>query len=294
MVDGARPDFRVLEDSGSEQGDGRARGAFRRASGAVVTGAGWLADRIEDAGGWLANVVRYLPWRVARIARTLGIGAVATATLVPSGVRIARRGGRQHVQPFIRAASRRGAIRAVQIVLEALDLLGTPEIFAFIWRIVTHTSTLRGEEIALAASVLGPGAVRYQDIRVAQGGVLRWIFARNGQRAFATFHIINLHESGHQQRSNTEIVVHEIVHVYQYERAGSRYLAEALLAQREEGYGYGGTDGLAEALNHGKRISNFNREQQAQIVEDYLLRLRRHADVSAYAPFIEQLRKGMV
>ena len=293
MVNDARPDFRVLEDSGSEGGGGGGN-ALHRASGVVIVAADWLADRIEDAGGWLASVIRYLPRRVARIVRTLGTGAVATATLLPSGVRIARRGGRQHVRPFLRASSRRGAIRAVQIVLETLDLVGVPEIFAFVWRIATHTSALRGEEIALAASVLGPGAVRYQDIRVAQGGVLRWIFARNGQRAFATFHIINLPEEGHQQRSNVEIVVHEIVHVYQYERAGSRYLAEALLAQREEGYGYGGADGLAEALNHGKRLSNFNREQQAQIVEDYLLRLRRHADVAAYAPFIEQLRKGMV
>ena len=195
---------------------------------------------------------------------------------------------------FSRASGRRGLIRTIQFVLEALDLVGVPEIFAFAWRIVTRTSPLTGEEITAAAAVLGPRAMRYQDIRVAQGGVLRWIFAKNGHRAFATFHTINLPEQGEHQRSNVEIVVHEVVHVYQYERAGSRYFAEALLAQQEEGYGYGGVEGLVDALHEGKRISNFNREQQAQIVQDYVVRSRVRADVSAYEPFIRQLRQGKV
>ncbi len=292
--DDLRPDFSVLEITGPEPAEGDRPSAFRRAGRTVEIGADWLGDRIEDAGGWVANVVRYLPTRVARLATTLITALVGIVTLLPSGVRIAQRGGRQHVRPFLRAAGRRGLARTIQFVLEALDLLGAPEIFAFAWRIVTRTSPLTGEEIAAAAAVLGPRAMRYQDIRVAQGGVLRWIFAKNGHRAFATFHTINLPERGEHQRSNVEIVVHEIVHVYQYERAGSRYFAEALLAQEEEGYGYGGVEGLMDALHKGKQIRNFNREQQAQIVQDYIVRSKVRADVSAYEPFIRQLRQGKV
>jgi len=289
-----RPDFDVLESSDAGQPSSSRRSSFRRAGRTIEKGADWFGDRIEDVGAWLANLVRYLPARVTRLIRTLSAALVGLLLLRPSGLRIARRGGRQHVKPFVRASGRRGAVRAVQILLEVLDMVGTPEIFAFVWRIATRTSPLRGEEIAAAAAVLGPNAMRYQDIRVAQGGVLRWIFARNGQRAFATFHTINLPEQGNHQRSNVDIVVHEIVHVYQYERAGSRYFAEALLAQREEGYGYGGVEGLADALHKGKQLRNFNREQQAQIVQDYVVRARSGADVMAYEPFILQLREGKI
>ena len=153
---------------------------------------------------------------------------------------------------------------------------------------------MTGDEIAAASLVLGPRALRYQDVRVAQGGVLRWIFARNGQRAFATFHTVNLPEEGYHQRSNTEIVAHEIVHVYQYERAGSRYFAEALVGQHGEGYGYGGPAGLLEAAQRGKRMADFNREQQAQIAQDYLAALRSRGDLAPYEPFIEQLRRGKI
>ncbi len=140
--------------------------------------------------------------------------------------------------------------------------------------------------------MLGPNAVRYQDVRIAEGGVLKWVFARNGQRAFATFHTINLPRRGLHQRSNTDIVVHEIVHVYQYERAGSRYFAEALVGQHEDGYNYGGPEGLKAALSQGKQLKHFNREQQAQIAQDYYAALRSHGDVTAYVPFIRQLREG--
>jgi hypothetical protein len=127
-----------------------------------------------------------------------------------------------------------------------------------------------------------------------QGGVLRWIFARNGQRAFATFHTVNLPEQGAHQRSHIDIVVHEIIHVYQYERAGSRYFAEALLGQHEAGYDYGGSEGLRAALSQGRSLRSFNREQQAQLAQDYYLAARSRGDLSAYEPFIRQLREGAV
>ena len=85
-----------------------------------------------------------------------------------------------------------------------------------------------------------------------------------------------------------------MIHVYQYERAGSRYFAEALLGQHEEGYGYGGPEGLTAAAAKGKRFADFNREQQAQIAQDYLAALRVRAPIAAYEPFIDQLRKGQI
>ena len=190
------------------------------------------------------------------------------------------------------AARGRGGVRTIQFVLEVADLVGAPEIFAFAWRMLTRTSPLSGAEIAAAATVLGPRGVRYQDIRVAQAGVLKWVFAHNGQRAFATFHTLNLPEQGRHQRENIDIVVHEIIHVYQYERAGSRYFAEALLGQHGAGYDYGGPEGLRAAVSQGRGLRSFNREQQAQIAQDYYAAIRTRSDLTAYEPFIQQLREG--
>lgn len=292
MADGPeRPDFSILEQTGVQPSPPRARHAFRRATRGVVLTADWLGDRVDDAAGWLANLVRYLPARIGRVVVTLGKGTVAAVTFPPSAVRV-RRADPARTRPFVRACARRGRVRAIQLVLEAADLIGAPELFAFAWRALTRTSPLTGAEIAAANSVLGPNAVRYQDIRVAQGGVLKWVFALNGQRAFATFHTLNLPEKGRHQRDNIDIVVHEIVHVYQYERAGSRYFAEALLGQHEDGYNYEGTEGLKAALTQGKRLRDFNREQQAQIAQDYFAATRGRADLSPYEPFIRELREG--
>lgn len=260
---------------------------------AVQTGADWLGDRVEDGGAWTANLVRYLPVRVFRFATTTLAGLSALLRFPPTVVRIARV-DRKRTEPFLQACARRGLIRTIQLLLEALDLIGAPELFAFVWRVLTRTSPLTGAEIEAAASVLGADAVRYHNVRIAQGGALTWVFKRNGNRAFATFHTINLPETGRHVRSNTDIVVHEIVHVYQYERAGSRYVAEALLGQREEGYDYGGPAGLEAARQQGKTLRNFNREQQAQMVQDYYTRLSTRGDVSAYEPFIRQMREGKV
>ena len=179
-------------------------------------------------------------------------------------------------------------------MLQVLDLLGVPEFFVFLWRAVTRATPLTGDEIVAATSVMGPFSLRYQDVRVAQDGVLRLIFRRNGGRAFATFHTVNLPTLGDHARSNVAIVLHELVHVYQYERAGSRYFAEALLAQHEAGYDYGGTEALHTARLQGKHLRDFNREQQAQIVQDYYTYRCHEWDTAAFEPFIAESRGGKV
>lgn len=288
-----RPDFSVLERPAPEFTAEVRPASLPRPGRAIEAVAGWIADRIEDGGAWLATFVRYLPARILRLLMTLLAAIVGTVTL-PRGAIRAARPGTGEVRLFLRGCAQRGGFRVVQFLLELLDLIGLPEIFAFIWRTITRVSPLTGEEIAAASLVLGPRALRYQDVRVAEGGVLGWVFRRNGNRAFATFHTVNLPEQGHHQRTNIEIVVHEIIHVYQYEQAGSRYFAEALLGQRGEGYGYGGPEGLVAAAARGKRLADFNREQQAQIAQDYFAALRMRAPIGPYEQFIEQLRKGRI
>lgn len=270
-----------------------ARGA-RAAAAGLNTAADWLADRLEDAAKWLANAIRFLPRRIGRVALSAVFAVVALITFAPTGVRVWRRGGRANFAAWLRSRLRHGAAWVVQLLLEALDIIGAPELFAFLWRALARATPLTGAEIAAAASVLGPFALRFHDVRVAEGGILRLIFRLNGNRAFATFHTVNLPTGGDHARGHLDIVLHELVHVFQYERAGSRYFAEALLAQQREGYSYGGPAGLAEAHGQGKRLGNFNREQQAQIVQDYYMYLRHGWDTAAFEPFIAELRAGQI
>jgi hypothetical protein len=268
--------------------------ALRAAAHALTVTADWLGDRVEDFAAWIANLIRYLPARVGRIALTLGFAAVGLITFVPLGIRVWRRGGRANFSAWLRARARQGALRAVQLLLQALDLLGLPEIFALLWRAATQASPLTGAEISAAASVMGPFALRFQDVRVAQGGILAAVFRANGRRAFTTFHTVNVPAEGDHQRSNLDILLHELVHVYQYERAGSRYFAEALLAQHEEGYSYGGPEALQQAWGQGKRLRNFNREQQAQLVQDFYMYRRHGWETDAFEPYISELREGKI
>jgi hypothetical protein len=265
--------------------------ALRGIGHGLTVAAGWLGDRINDFAQWIADLIRLLPARLGRLGLTLAFAVIGTAMFLPIGVRVWRRGGRSNFAAWLRVRARHGGLRTMQFMLQVLDLFGTPELFAFLWRAVTHTTPLTGDEISAAASVLGPHSLRFQDVRVAQDGVLRPIFRRNGGRAFTTFHTVNLPSTGYHERSNLPILVHELVHVYQYERVGSRYFAEALLAQHEAGYDYGGVDALQTACQQGKHLRDFNREQQAQIVQDcYTCR----CSEGNSEPFEPELRAGKV
>lgn len=66
------------------------------------------------------------------------------------------------------------------------------------------------------------------------------------------------------------VLIHELVHVIQYQQHGSPYLLRALVAQySREGYHYGGVSTLRKMRRNGQGLSAFNYEQQAAIVEDY-------------------------
>ena len=188
-----------------------------------------------------------------------------------------------------------------------LDLSGGSEGLEAFWHLLVRTSPLSPAEKAAAAEVLGPDAIHWDEVRVAEGGILSLVFEVNGNRAFTLWHTVNLPASGGHERANVAILVHELTHVYQYERVGSAYVPQALWAQltKGEGYGYGGASGLREGQAAGKAYADFNREQQAQIVQDYFELLHKYvegeanlqqlaADRACYVPYIGQMRAGMI
>ncbi len=67
-----------------------------------------------------------------------------------------------------------------------------------------------------------------------------------------------------------KLLMHELVHVWQYQNFGSIYLLHALIAQRSKhGYDYGGLENLYRLARTNTEIIQFNFEQMAAIVEDF-------------------------
>ena len=174
------------------------------------------------------------------------------------------------------------------------DIIGGPELAQVVIRTLATTRSLTNEEIMAAKAVLGSQAIRFRDVRIAMGGLLLPFFRMNRNRAFATWHTINLPAS---KASDISLLVHELTHVYQYERVGSLYIGQGLWAQFRLGrqaYEYGGADGLLAGRAAGKRLNDYNREQQSQIAQDYISLLQNDCDTEAYNPFIRELQRGLI
>ncbi|MBN2555091.1 MAG: hypothetical protein JXA97_04045 [Anaerolineales bacterium] len=87
-------------------------------------------------------------------------------------------------------------------------------------------------------------------------------------------------------------LMHELTHCWQYQQDGIIYLFQALKVQLQQGscaYHYGGADGLNQARQHGMKLKDFNREQQADIVRHYYHRLQEGIPTEAWLPFIEDI-----
>ncbi|HMP31055.1 MAG TPA: hypothetical protein PKD85_15720 [Saprospiraceae bacterium] len=88
---------------------------------------------------------------------------------------------------------------------------------------------------------------------------------RKYAHALVTFHMIHF-----ETELSEAIIVHELVHVHQYQKFGSVYLYRALQAQMSPyTYDYGGVERLVRGIEKGKKLYEYNFEQQAAIIEDY-------------------------
>jgi hypothetical protein len=276
---------------------------------------GWAAGRARDAALWPVNLLRDLPGRLDRLGQTVIDGASGLRHALPEGLHLLgtqtadhaaeRAAERAARSAWLRERAAGGAYWFLGFGTRLFDLAGGPELGEFLLHLGTHAGPLTQTESAAARAVLGPGGERWGEVRVAQGGVLGPIFRRNGGRAFTTWHTINMPSDGHSARTNLEIVVHELTHVLQYERAGTIYMVEALRAQATaENYDYGKLAGLQARLKANGRLADLNREQQASIAQDYFRECVQGAATCAadelaelrrqYRPWIEELRAKRV
>jgi hypothetical protein len=229
----------------------------------------WSADRFRDFGLWPVNLIRDMPKRSGRLAGVL----ITTSEL--SDMRLL-------------------LYWLVVCGSYLFDLLGGPEIIQFFLRAGSKARPLSFEEIQAFKTVLSPQSIRLGDVRVSTGGILSPVFRLNKNRAFATWHTVNLPDN---RVEDIPLIVHELIHVYQYERIGSLYIGQGLWAQVRQGrgaYHYGGPDGLKADRAAGKHLTDYNREQQSQIVQDYFSILQANGNVDAFSPYISELKKGLL
>jgi hypothetical protein len=174
--------------------------------------------------------------------------------------------------------------------LQVLEALGIGEAYETAMDFVKfNTRELSGGELSKAHSVFG-ASIDLGLVRVDEHAALGPAFTN---RAYTSFHTINNWGS-----VPDATLIHELTHVWQYQQAGAIYMAQAAHAQIQFGSAAYDFDvhELRTAKQDGRGFLSFNREKQAQIVEDFY-RLKTNqpvfhsdgtpADLPLYAHFVK-------
>ncbi len=179
----------------------------------------------------------------------------------------------------------------LEILYLGLDILAVPEVYETItdwlkWR----TRPLTDGEQALLQPVFGD-RIDYRRIRIDERA---WMGPPQWKICYVSFYTINAWGS-----MSPSLLIHEVVHIWQFQHYGSAYIPRALQAQRsEEGYNYGGAPQVNNWARQGALLSDFNFEQQADLIADFWrLQHQYHpqwgpagpADLPAYSYFAQQL-----
>ena len=85
-------------------------------------------------------------------------------------------------------------------------------------------------------------------------------------------------------------LIHELTHVWQYQHGVSVLEKLWVALHGQKAYNYGGEAALRSASASGKRFTDFNTEQQGDILRDYYRKLKEGKDTSAYDPFVDQVQ----
>ncbi|WP_224240723.1 hypothetical protein [Hyalangium gracile] len=121
--------------------------------------------------------------------------------------------------------------------------------------------SLSESELLAARKVFASG-LNYTPVRIEKMGSFTELI--NGSRAYTAANSVMLPGKAYAYPSQyVSIIVHELVHVWQYQHGGWGYIPNALWAQTlGDGYDF------AKALRQGKPWTKMNPEQQAQMIQD--------------------------
>lgn len=182
-----------------------------------------------------------------------------------------------------------------ELLYLVLDIFAIPEIYETLldWS-KFNTRPLSPKEIIIAKTVF-KNAINYSRVRIDEHS---FIGCKHFHFLYVSFYTINS-----WGRFRADYLVHELVHIWQFQNFGSAYIPRAIMAiNSKEGYNYGGIVSLRVAKDEQKSILDFNYEQQADIVTDYF-RLKNGyppqwgkavvADLPIYEYFIKTIQNNL-
>ena len=152
--------------------------------------------------------------------------------------------------------------RFLELLVRAAEYLFLPQLLMALNSVFKRgTRPLTQREVALARKIFHE-SIDYQKVRMDERSVLG---CRRYRFAYVGFHYINSWGP-----LPDAVFVHEMVHVWQYQRFGAVYIPRALWAQTtKEGYDYCGIAAIRRANAENRSLLTFNYEQQGDIVADY-------------------------
>lgn len=149
-----------------------------------------------------------------------------------------------------------------QLSLYILDMIAVPEIYETIMDLAKWNTRALSKRERLVAKSVFLDSIDLDMVRLDERAHLG---PRFGNFAYVSYHTINSF-----QKLSNPILVHELMHVWQFTYMGSVYIINALLAQKSKhGYNYQGLQKMHEVIDAKQSIMAFNYEQQADIICDY-------------------------
>ncbi len=168
-----------------------------------------------------------------------------------------------------------------------LDVFGIPEFYEILNELINwNIRDYNQQESKLIQQYFGKEVNEYSLRINTSNRVARFL-----KIAYVSFRQINFHGN-----IRDDIFIHELVHIWQFEKFGSIYIYFAWKAQlSDEGYDYGGIEELRLAANTGKKLYHFNFEQQAEIIQHYYLLNSKHSNrVATHSMVVyDRMKQGM-
>lgn len=160
----------------------------------------------------------------------------------------------------------------VLIPIKVLELFGIAYLLDEVRRSLLKTRLLTPFEQRQLVLVFGEQTLNWNRIRLRENSRLAKIGAKYAHKqhlAFVLFRTVNFSRTIDCEKDlyDMEWLVHEVTHIVQFEWIGSQYIIEALRAQRNGGYSYGGESTLRQIDS----IQVLNLEQQAEVMKYYYI-----------------------
>jgi len=259
-VDGKRTDveFSIFDDiwGGVKKVGGAIVDGAKAAGGAIVDGAG---DRVVDGVEWIAprigDAFHSLGTGVVSMVRGIGMNLWEGAKTFGSGF------GKLFQGDFGGAfkAMGSGLVKmTLQTPADAILMMGGRAISAVqtLVGLEPPGRNLNAAEISELRKVYGD-SIDYSKVRIKEGS--SGIFSLTG-RAFTHGDTIYIPKG--DLPLTTDLLVHEMGHVWQHQNGGTDYMSEALGGQHfGDGYDF------EKGINEGKPWSELNPEQQAELLQ---------------------------